>query len=360
MSAARVALAADRVDRAYARNDEVDRPEVWITLRRRAEVLAEAAALDTRAAAGERLPLHGVLVAVKDNIDVAGLPTTAACPTFARRPAVSAPAVARLVERGALVVGKTNLDQFATGLTGCRSPYGAVRGAVDPERIAGGSSSGSAVAVALGLVDLALGTDTAGSGRVPAALQGIVGIKSTIGLVPTDGVVPASRSYDCVSVFATTVDAAEHAAATIAGPTRRSGRRRRFGDAPRGAPPHPRVGVPAADALAEMSAARRSAFDAALGRLADRGVALSPVDLGPFLAAGDLLYSGALVAERYAAFGEALEAAGDAADPSVHSIVSAARTIPAHALVSDLAHLDELAVLAREELAGLDACSCRR
>ncbi|WP_036302063.1 amidase family protein, partial [Microbacterium sp. C448] len=164
--------------------------------------LTEARHLDARIAAGEHLPLAGVLVAVKDNIDVAGLATTAGCPAFAFAPVADAPSVARLRAAGAIVLGKTNLDQFATGLVGTRSPYGAVRNAWQPDRISGGSSSGSAVAVALSFVDIALGTDTAGSGRVPAALNGIFGIKPTVGLVPTTGVVPACWSIDVVTVFA--------------------------------------------------------------------------------------------------------------------------------------------------------------
>ncbi|RII92604.1 allophanate hydrolase, partial [Clavibacter michiganensis] len=214
------ASVVDRVAAAYARIAEVDRPEVWITLLDPAEARQRAAELDdriARAPAGA-LPLAGWLVAVKDNIDVAGMPTTAACPSAATAPEADAPAVARLREAGALVLGKTNLDQFATGLVGTRSPYGAVRHATRPYRISGGSSSGSAVAVALGLVDVALGTDTAGSGRVPAALHGLVGIKPTLGLVPATGVVPACRSYDTVSVLAADLATAQRALAVMVGP----------------------------------------------------------------------------------------------------------------------------------------------
>ena len=167
---------------------------VWITRRPEAEVAAE---LETRQGA-----LAGVRLAVKDNVDVAGLPTTAACPEFAYQPERDAAAVAALRAAGAVVVGKTNLDQFATGLVGTRSPYGAVPDSRRPEFISGGSSAGSAVAVATGEADIAIGTDTAGSGRVPAGLQGIVGIKPTLGVISTDGVVPACESYDCVTIFA--------------------------------------------------------------------------------------------------------------------------------------------------------------
>jgi allophanate hydrolase len=205
----------------------VDRPEAWICRRDSDSVLAEARTVDERVRRGERLPLAGLTVAVKDNIDVAGLPTTAGCPAYAYTPDVDAPVVARLRAAGAVVLGKTNMDQFATGLVGTRSPYGAVRDARDPARVAGGSSSGSAVAVALEIADLALGTDTAGSGRVPSAFQGIVGLKPTRALVPVTGVVPACRSFDCVSVFARTVADAELAFAEIASGTRRLPRHQR-------------------------------------------------------------------------------------------------------------------------------------
>ena len=210
--------AVARVTAAYAAIDAADRPEVWITLRPAAEALAEAAAVDAAVAAGEQLPLAGLVAAVKDNIDVAGLPTTAGAPSYEYLPARDATSVARLRAAGAVVLGKTNLDQFATGLVGTRSPYGAVRNAWDPARISGGSSAGSAVAVALGLVDFALGTDTAGSGRVPAALNGIVGVKPTRGVIPCTGVVPACRSLDCVTVFARSLPLARRAVAVMAGP----------------------------------------------------------------------------------------------------------------------------------------------
>ena len=210
--------AAQRVQAAYAAIEAAGRPEVWITLRPAEEALAEAVAVDAAVAAGQSLPLAGLAAAVKDNIDVAGLPTTAAAPSYSYLPDHDATCVARLRAAGAVVIGKANLDQFATGLVGTRSPYGAVRSAVDPARISGGSSSGSAVAVALGLVDIALGTDTAGSGRVPAALNGIVGVKPTRGTIPCTGVVPACRSLDCVAVFARSLGLARQAVAIMAGP----------------------------------------------------------------------------------------------------------------------------------------------
>ena len=212
------------VARAYARIRAHDDPAIFIALRAEADALAEAKAL---AAERNRQPadrslaeqaLYGVPVAVKDNIDVAGLPTTAACPAFAYAPTKDATCVARLKRAGAIVIGKTNLDQFATGLAGVRTPYGIARNLFDPALIPGGSSTGSAIAVAAGLVPLALGTDTAGSGRVPAGLSNIVGLKPSVGLVSTAGVVPACRTLDCVSVLALTVDDAFAALAAIAGP----------------------------------------------------------------------------------------------------------------------------------------------
>src|SRR5437868_1878307 len=210
------ATPADTVARSYARIRAHADPAVFISLRDEAAAIAEAKAL--MAAGAEGRPLYGIPVAIKDNIDAEGLPTTAACPAFAYKPAKDAAAVARLRRAGAIVIGKTNLDQFATGLVGVRSPYGIPRNAINPALIPGGSSSGSAVAVAAGLVPLALGTDTAGSGRVPAGLNNIVGLKPSLGLVSTAGVVPACRTLDCVSVFALTVDDAVAAVAAMAGP----------------------------------------------------------------------------------------------------------------------------------------------
>ena len=203
---------AETMARCYARLKARNDPAMFITLRAEADALAEA-----RGLTDATLPLYGVPLAVKDNIDVAGLPTTAACPAFAYTPKQDATVVAKLRAAGAIVIGKTNLDQFATGLVGVRSPYGVPRNAFNKELVPGGSSSGSAVAVASGIVPLSLGTDTAGSGRVPAGLNNIVGLKPSLGLVSTYGVVPACRTLDCVSVFALTVDDAWTALSVMAG-----------------------------------------------------------------------------------------------------------------------------------------------
>jgi allophanate hydrolase len=346
----------ERVAAAYRRIAETDRPEVWISLRSEADALVDAEAVDVRVAAGEELPLAGATLAVKDNVDVAGMPTTAACPAYAHTPDRSAPVVARLCAAGAVVLGKTNLDQFATGLVGTRSPYGAVRDARRPEYVSGGSSSGSALAVALGQADLALGTDTAGSGRVPAAFQGIVGLKPTRGLVPVLGVVPACRTLDCVTVFARDLDAAERAMAVMAGfePDDPLSRARPF-DAPSRAPETPRIAVPEADALPGLSAAAREAFAAAADALGAAGAELVPVDPAPFLAAGELLYGGAFVAERHAAFGAFVEAHPDEVDPSVAAIVLSAGSITASQLVADGERRDRLALEARRVFATADA-----
>ncbi|MDT3397850.1 allophanate hydrolase [Streptomyces sp. B1866] len=336
-----------RVRAAHARIAEIDRPEVWISLVPRERAEAEARAVDARAASGERLPLAGTVLAVKGNIDVAGLPTTAGCPAYAYRPERDAPAVARLRAAGAVVLGTTNLDQFATGLVGTRSPYGVVRSAHDPARVGGGSSSGSAVAVALGAADLALGTDTAGSGRVPAAFNGIVGLKPTRGLVPTAGVVPACASLDCVTVLARVLPAAELALSLMSAP------------AGRAAPPAParrpgpyRVAVPPADRLGEMDPGWAAAYEAAARRLAAAGAELTGIDPAPFTEAAALLYEGAFVAERYTAVGGFVDAhAGHPdLDPAVAGIIATARAIPAHRLFADR---QRLAALRAEAMAGL-------
>lgn len=349
--------AVERVRAAYAAIDDVARPEIWITLRPSADALADAEAVDAAVADGAHLPLAGLVAAVKNNIDVAGIVTTAGCPTYSESPAAAdATAVARLRAAGAVVIGATNLDQFATGLVGTRSPYGAVRDARRPDRISGGSSSGSAVAVALGLVDIALGTDTAGSGRVPAALQGVVGIKPTVGVVPVDGVVPACRSYDCVTVFARDLATADAAMGVLGG-----GARPFPSDAPLGAGSTVRVAVPRE--LPGLSPTWQQAFRTACERLVGNtfgvGVELVEIDLAPFLAAARLLYDGGLVAERHEAVGPFVDQhrlSGDPAiDPTVGFIIAAAGEVPATVLLGDRVRLAELTDTALTELGDCDA-----
>ncbi|MFG2967253.1 allophanate hydrolase [Streptomyces sp. NPDC048288] len=350
-----------RVRAAYARVEAVDRPEIWIDLRPREEVEAEARAIDERVAAGERLPLAGRLFAAKGNIDVHGLPTTAGCPAYAYEPEADAPVVARLRAAGAIALGTTNLDQFATGLVGTRSPYGAVRNAIDPARISGGSSSGSAVAVALGIVDLALGTDTAGSGRVPAAFNGIVGLKPTRGLVPTAGVVPACASVDCVTVFARTLPEAEQALWYV---TQHQWHVTQHPDRP--LPPLPqrppgpwRIAVPPLAQLGELDEGWAEAYEQAVARLAASGATIQPLDLTPFTEAAAMLYEGAFVAERYTAVGafidKSISSGGEGLDPTVAGIITRARDIPAHRLFTDQDRLAALRTRALAELSDADA-----
>jgi allophanate hydrolase len=203
------------IERVYTTIEATDDPGIFISLRPQSEVIAAAKQLPPFDP--QRFPLWGIPFAVKDNIDVAGLPTTCACPAYARMPDENAVSVTRLVEAGALVVGKTNLDQFATGLVGVRTPYRVPRNAIDPTLVPGGSSSGSAIAVARGIVPFALGTDTAGSGRVPAGLNNVVGLKPSVGAISSRGVVPACRSLDCVSIFAGIVDDAWQVYQVMAG-----------------------------------------------------------------------------------------------------------------------------------------------
>jgi allophanate hydrolase len=284
---------------------------VWTSLVPDDELRTDAGRVDRAVAHGVVLPLAGVSFAVKDNIDVARVPTTAGCRAFAYTPERSSPVVARLREAGALFVGKTNLDQFATGLVGTRAPdFGPCRNPVDPAFIAGGSSAGSAIAVATGMVDLALGTDTAGSGRVPAACCGIVGLKPTRGLISTQGVVPASRSFDCVTWLTTSArDAAR--ALSLSTPSVH----------PVPVPTRLRVGVPFdLEWFGHQDAA--ALFDAAVAQLADAGAELVPIAIEPFVDAGKLLYGSALATERAAAFGSFAAAHPDAMDPTVLAIVT--------------------------------------
>ncbi|WP_433040612.1 allophanate hydrolase [Dactylosporangium sp. CS-033363] len=268
-------------------------------------------------------PLHGQAFAVKDNIDVEGLATTAACPALEDRVAKrSATAVRRLEEAGAVPLGKTNMDQFATGLVGTRSPYGASGSVFSAAHVSGGSSSGSALAVAAGEVPLALGTDTAGSGRVPAAFNGIVGLKPTRGLVSTAGVLPACRSLDCVTTFTRTVGAARQALDLLVGADPDDAWSRA---APPRPPAHvaarPRViGVP--DGPIDLDPEHAVAWKAALDHAARVG-RLVPVPIGDFLAAATLLYGGPWLAERWHGFGHLLETA----DPIVKGIVTPGRNV---------------------------------
>jgi allophanate hydrolase len=302
-------VAAEVIDRVAG-----DDASTWISLVAPEELLMAARALDDE---DPRLPLYGIPFAVKDNIDVAGMATTAGCPGFARVVRETAPVVQRLLEAGALLVGKTNMDQFATGLVGIRSPYGPCSSVFDPAHVSGGSSSGSALAVALGQVALALGTDTAGSGRVPAAFNGLVGLKPTRGVVSTDGVVPACASLDCVSIFANCVADAE-AVFDVIGTDEprdsRSGSRLEVPASSRG-----RIGVPLLGQAEPDEPEAAAAWALSRGRAGEQWQ-LVPVDVSPLLDAGPLLYA-AWVAERTADLAAEIEAAPQGLDPTVAGII---------------------------------------
>jgi allophanate hydrolase len=304
----------DRADRAGQRH-------VWITRLSRAQVMGYVQALESRSI--DDLPLYGIPFVIKDNIDLAGVPTTAACPPFAYTPTRSATVVQRLLEAGAIPLGKTNLDQFATGLVGTRSPHGACRNSFNAEYIAGGSSSGSAVAVATGLASFSLGTDTAGSGRVPAAFNNLVGLKPSLGRVSTRGVVPACRSLDCVSIFALTARDAAGVLDVAEGFDPEDPFARKLGNA---AIPSLRFGVPRREQLeffGDTEYARL--FDAAVARLESSGGVRVDIDFTPFLDAARLLYEGPWVAERYAAVGRFMEAHPDALFPVTARIIAGGR-----------------------------------
>ena len=301
---------------------------IWISRFSREQLLASARALEGKASTLATLPLFGVPFAVKDNIDVAGLPTTAACPALSYEPKASATVVERLVAAGAIVVGKTNMDQLATGLVGVRSPFRIPSNPFDARYIVGGSSSGSAAAVARGLVSFALGTDTAGSGRVPAAFTNIVGLKPSRGLVSTAGVVPACRSLDCVSVFALTCEDAGAVADVGRGYDARDGGSRpeadrlRWGGAV--APERFRFGVLAPgerEFFGDGEAARL--YEEAIGALSGLGGEPVVVPFAPFRETARLLYDGPWVAERLAPFEELLASDPNALLPVIREILGA-------------------------------------
>ncbi|NIF74302.1 allophanate hydrolase [Burkholderia sp. Ap-962] len=349
---------ANRIDAALAALEATDRPEAWIHRVEPAELHARAAELDAlRAAHGpavvERMPLFGVPFAVKDNIDVAGLPTTAACPAFASTPAESAQVVALLLAAGAVLIGKTNLDQFATGLVGVRSPYGAVRQVDHPDYVSGGSSSGSAVAVAGGAVAFSLGTDTAGSGRVPAGFNGIVGLKPTLGLLSKRGVVPACRTLDTVSIFAPEVEDAWRVLGVLA----------RFDAAdpysravpPLGLPNRAwRIGVPAQPEFFDDAQAEAAYMQTLRHLAADLLADPVAVDMAPLNAVARLLYDGPWVAERRAAIGGFLDTEREAMDPVVAAVVARADAFSAVDAFNAQYELAELRRAAEAIFAELD------
>jgi allophanate hydrolase len=313
----------DVLESVYAHIERAGAAPVWISLQPFEAALAALARAEREAEHG---PLFGVPFAVKDNIDVRGLPTTAACPEFSYVAERSSPIVERLVAAGAIVIGKTNLDQFATGLVGTRSPYGVCSSVFDSRYISGGSSSGSAVAVARGDVGFSLGTDTAGSGRVPAAFNDLVGVKPTRGLLSSRGVVPACRSLDCVSIFAQGLSDAELLLSVCAGYDAEDPFSRPQPATRPHLPERVRLGIPSAESL-EFFGDSESArlYQAAVARFSALNVEPIEVDLRVFRDAASLLYQGPWVAERLAALGPFFERSPEAVHPVVRGILEGAR-----------------------------------
>jgi len=349
---------ADIVRESYRRIREDGRPGVWISLRDEADAVAMAERLPRRITADK--PLAGFPFAVKDNIDVAGLPTTAACPAYSYSPVRSAAAVAALEAAGAVCIGKTNLDQFATGLNGTRSPYGPCGAAHDPSYVAGGSSSGSAVATALHQVAFALGTDTGGSGRIPAGLNNIVGLKPTLGVISTQGLVPNCRTLDCVSVFALSVsDALEVARAA------------QTSDEPDASlrDDHDRVsfasGATAGDIVVGIPREQdldffgndegRDLFTDALACLARLGVKSQRIDFEPLFEIGKLMFDGPWIAERAAAFGSFAEQNTAEVLPVVRTLIERARPWSAVDTFAAVYRQREIQAYARNIFRSVDA-----
>lgn len=315
-------------------------PQAWIARFDAPTLIAAGEAVDARIAAGETLPLAGVPFAVKDNIDVAGIDTSAGCPSFAYRPAASATVVDRLVQAGAICIGKTNLDQFATGLNGTRSPYGAPRNAYNLAYVSGGSSSGSAVVVAAGLVAFALGTDTAGSGRVPAAFNHLIGFKPSRGRWSTSGLVPACRTLDCITVLASSVADTRLVDDVVSGFDATDPYSVVVVDRARGAR---RIGVPRPDQRLWFGDAESERFyDQALENLVGGGATIVEIDMTPLNEAAQLLYGGPWVAERAAALEAVLAADPADLDPTVREVVAPGLDLRAVDLFNGIYRLADL------------------
>ena len=346
---------AQTVARSFARIRERNDPAIFISLRDEKEALDEAERLAAKDCA--QLPLFGIPVGVKDNIDVAGLPTTAACPAFSYTPSRDATSVARLRAAGAIIIGKTNLDQFATGLVGVRSPYGIPVNPMRADLIPGGSSTGSGIAVSTGLVPLTLGTDTAGSGRVPAMFNNIVGLKPSGGLISTAGVVPACRTLDCVSVFSLTVDDAMTALTAMAGPDAADAfSRNRPLQQMTAFPANLRLGVPRPGQLIFFGdKASEKAYGDALKRWTALGATLVEFDLEPFYETARLLYEGPWVAERYLVIRNLLASSPEAILPVTREIIIAGARLSAAETFAALYRLQGLRKAAERAFADIDA-----
>jgi allophanate hydrolase len=348
-----VEVATESLDRIAA-YDAVQ-PQTWITKLSRDAVLRRAEAVDARIAAGETLPLAGVTFAIKDNIDLAGVETTAGCPAYAFSPGRDAEVVARLIAAGAVPVGKTNLDQFATGLVGARTPHGIPGCVFNRAYVSGGSSSGSAVAVAAGLVAFALGTDTAGSGRVPAAFNGLVGFKPTKGRWSTRGVVPACRSLDCVTVLTNDLADAELLDGLLTGLDDEDAFSRRVPDRTPSASGS-RLGVPRpADLEWFGDTAAERLFEGAKAAARDSGLTLVEIEIAPLLECARLLYQGPWVAERAAAVAGLLKTRPGAIHPVVRTILQGGALTSAVEAFDGFYALKAFEKFAEEMWGGIDA-----
>lgn len=349
--------ATDAITALVAQYDRAD--SAWIVIAEPDQIRHQLIALHKRLAAHDgnpkALPLYGIPFAVKDNIDVQGWQTTAACPTFAYTASASSPVVERLCAAGAILVGKTNMDQFATGLNGTRSPYGAVPNSFQADYISGGSSSGSASVVARGLVPFALGTDTAGSGRVPAGLNNIVGLKPTRGWFSTRHVVPACRTLDCVSLFALTVTDCALLTRIAGGYDDRDPYARPHPQRAPAAPnPVPRLAIPSSlEFFGDTTAAQ--AFQQALCELSDLGATITPIDFAPFLELATLLYGGPWLAERTALLGPFLRSHPQQIEPAVHAALKAQGPFSAEQVFLAEYRRAELSRLIRQSLDPFDA-----
>ncbi|MEM7742723.1 MAG: allophanate hydrolase [Pseudomonadota bacterium] len=341
------------IDEIFTRLEAVNDPGIFVHLCDRAELTARATALGTF---DPDLPLWGIPYAVKDNIDVGGIQTTAGCPAYAYLPEEDAFVVANLRAAGALMVGKTNLDQFATGLVGVRTPYGAPLNAVDPEIVPGGSSGGSGVIVGHGIVTFSLGTDTAGSGRVPAALNNVVGLKPTLGALSATGVVPACRTLDTISIFALTVDDAYAAFAVARGYDARDSYSRPLVHQPLSAPaPALRIGIPDSASVEFFGdSVQEAAFARDVSRLAASGAEIVPIDFEPLYAVARMLYQGAWVAERYTVIEQLLAAHPEAVHPVTRQIISAAQEMSAADTFRGIYRLADLKRAAEPMLGAVD------
>lgn len=342
------------VEQVYSRIEEVADPGIFLCLFAKETLVAEAEVLGAYDASK---PLWGVPFVVKDNIDVAGNPTTAACPAFAYVPEETAFVVQRLQEAGALLIGKTNLDQFATGLVGVRTPYGAPKNALDPEIVPGGSSGGSGVAVAHGIACFSLGTDTAGSGRVPAALNNIVGLKPTLGALSATGLVPACRSLDTISVFALTVADAYAAYSVAAVYDPEDSYARPIATPGLVAPPSRlKIGIPSKDSIRfEGDAQQQASFADTVARLKQSGADIVELDFTPLYDIAQMLYFGPWVAERYVATERLMTTQPDALFPVTRKIIGSAEGKTAAETFKGFYALKDLANGIAPEIAQCDA-----